>query len=65
MEDRFPFIQEAGRWVVFGGSASNRVPGDDNGMTDIFVRDVDSGAIVRVGVNSLSVSPLYFRVEER
>ena len=33
-----PAISADGRFVAFGSSASNLVPGDTNGATDVFVR---------------------------
>jgi Tol biopolymer transport system component len=41
-----------GRFVVFGSDASNLVPDDTNGTTDIFVRDRQLGTTVRVDVSS-------------
>jgi Tol biopolymer transport system component len=40
------------RYAVFVSTATNLVPGDTNGMADIFVRDRTSGAIERVNVAS-------------
>jgi Tol biopolymer transport system component len=34
-----PAISEDGRYVAFSSSASNLVPGDTNGVTDVFVHD--------------------------
>jgi Tol biopolymer transport system component len=34
-----PAISAHGRFVAFGSPASNLVPGDTNGFTDVFVRD--------------------------
>jgi Tol biopolymer transport system component len=41
-----------GRFVVFQSDATNLVPGDTNGHTDIFVRDLREGRTVRVSVAS-------------
>ena len=38
--------------LAFVSEASNLVPGDTNGVADVFVRDLDTGAISRVSVNS-------------
>jgi hypothetical protein len=38
--------------VAFVSEASNLVPGDTNGVADAFVRDLSSGKIMRVSVNS-------------
>ena len=35
-----PAISEDGRFVAFASYATNLVPGDTNGMPDVFVRDV-------------------------
>ena len=40
------------RFVAFGSLASNLVPGDTNGVYDIFVRDIQAGTIVRASVDS-------------
>jgi uncharacterized repeat protein (TIGR01451 family) len=39
-----------GRFVVFGSAASNLVPGDTNGVGDVFVRDRVTGVTERVSV---------------
>ena len=41
-----------GRWIVFESEATNLVPGDTNGVTDVFLFDRVSGAISRVSVAS-------------
>src|SRR3954453_23181009 len=41
-------ISANGRYVVFGSSATNLVPGDSNGFSDIFVKDLHTGPIERV-----------------
>jgi hypothetical protein len=62
-ESNYPAISASGRFVVFSSSATNLVPGDTNGLEDIFVRDRDAdrdgrfdepGAVrtVRVNVSS-------------
>jgi Tol biopolymer transport system component len=43
-------VSAYGRYVVFGSSASDLVPGDLNGRDDVFVRDVVSGRTVLVSV---------------
>lgn len=47
-----PSISGDGRYVAFVSGASNLVSGDTNGTEDIFVRDVQSSATMRVSVNS-------------
>ncbi|MFQ5509430.1 MAG: fibronectin type III domain-containing protein [Leptospirillia bacterium] len=37
-----------GRYVAFTSRANNLVAGDNNGKTDVFIKDMVSGAIVRV-----------------
>ncbi|MEW6744266.1 MAG: hypothetical protein AB1486_16050 [Planctomycetota bacterium] len=41
-----------GLYVAFASDASNLVPGDTNGATDIFVHDVAAGTVVRVSVGA-------------
>jgi len=45
-------ISADGRFVAFESSASNIVPGDTNGNTDIFVRDRLTNTTTRVSVDS-------------
>jgi archaellum component FlaF (FlaF/FlaG flagellin family) len=45
-------ISGDGRFVAFSSSASNLVPGDTNGVWDIFVHDRLTGATERVSVSS-------------
>jgi len=51
-----------GRYVAFISSASNLVPGDTNGIPDIFVRDLVAGTNDLVSVGALlpsgSTSPI-------
>lgn len=44
-----------GTYVVFKSCASNLVPGDNNGWSDIFIKDVSSGAITRASVSATGV----------
>lgn len=46
-------ISANGRFVAFKSDASNLVEEDNNGVTDIFVRDLTSGVTKRVSVDSL------------
>ncbi len=41
-----------GRYVVFDGYGDNLVPGDTNGVPDVFVRDLLTGAVERASVDS-------------
>lgn len=45
-------ISSNGRFVVFESDANNLVPGDTNGVTDIFVRDLVANTTKRVSVSS-------------
>jgi tricorn protease-like protein len=47
-----PDISNSGRFVVFLSSASNLVPGDSNGVADIFVRDRKKDKTSRVSTRS-------------
>jgi Tol biopolymer transport system component len=48
----FPSISADGRYVAFVSSASNLVPGDTNGVWDIFVRDRQANTTTRVSIAS-------------
>ena len=48
----FPSISTDGRYVAFQSTASNLVPGDTNGVSDVFVRDRQTGTTERVSVDS-------------
>jgi hypothetical protein len=45
--DYCPTISADGRYVAFMSSATNLVAGDTNGLPDLFVKDLTTGAIVR------------------
>lgn len=47
-----PALSADGRHVAFGSLASNLVPGDTNGRTDVFVHDRESGSTERVSLAS-------------
>jgi Tol biopolymer transport system component len=47
-----PSISADGRYVAFASDASDLVPGDTNGVTDVFVRDRLTGVTTRVSVGS-------------
>jgi hypothetical protein len=40
-----PSISGNGRYVAFSTTATNMVPGDDNGKRDVFVADTDTGTV--------------------
>lgn len=47
-----PRISGDGQWIVFSSEASNLVAGDINGVADVFVRNVASGATQLVSVST-------------
>jgi Tol biopolymer transport system component len=46
----FPAISADGKFVAFQSDATNLVPGDTNGKTDVFLYNVQTGAISRISV---------------
>jgi Tol biopolymer transport system component len=54
-----PFMTPDGRYVAFISRASNLVPGDTNGIPDVFVRDLVAGTNQLVSVNALFPSAIY------
>jgi len=50
-----PAISGNGRYVAYATTASNVVPGDTNGMQDVFVTDTQTGAVTRASVSSAGV----------
>jgi Tol biopolymer transport system component len=54
-QSRSPSISADGNSVAFYSWASNLVPGDTNGTTDIFAHDSQSGVTERVNVDSSGV----------
>jgi Tol biopolymer transport system component len=46
-----PSISADGRYVAFTSSATDLVPGDGNGFTDVFVRDLRAGTTTLVSVD--------------
>jgi archaellum component FlaF (FlaF/FlaG flagellin family) len=55
-DDSFdPSISADGRFVSFTSYASNLVPGDTNGATDVFVHDRMTGRTTRVSVSSSGI----------
>ena len=47
-----PAISGNGRFVAYATTASNVVPGDTNGLQDVFVTDTQTGSVVRASVDS-------------
>lgn len=50
-ESDFPSISADGRYVAFDSTASNLVPGDENGTGDVFVWDRLGSSLRRIGSN--------------
>ncbi len=50
-----PSISPDGRYVAFFSDATNLVPGDTNGVFDVFVRDLQTGTTTRESVDSNGV----------
>jgi Tol biopolymer transport system component len=48
-----PGLSADGRFVVFASDATNLVPGDTNGVADIFIRDRQAAQTERVNVDSV------------
>jgi len=51
----YPSFSEDGRYVAFTSVATNLLPGDTNGVRDVFVRDIQTGTTTRVSVASNGV----------
>jgi Tol biopolymer transport system component len=47
-DSTFPSISADGRFVAFASDATNLVPGDTNGYTDVFVRDLRADSFTSV-----------------
>ncbi|MFI2607651.1 TolB family protein [Kitasatospora sp. NPDC018619] len=45
-----PVVTADGRWVYFDSAADNLVPGDTNGVGDVFRRDLRTGLVERVSL---------------
>jgi hypothetical protein len=48
-----PSVSQSGRFVAFASNASNLVPDDTNGASDVFVHDHVSGTTERVSIGAL------------
>jgi hypothetical protein len=53
----YAHISPSGRFVAFESPAAHLVPGDDNHIVDIFVRDVRNGTTMRVTSRAGGISP--------
>lgn len=47
-----PNLSADGRYVVFVSCADNLIPGDTNGDPDVFVKDTQSGAVLKASTDS-------------
>jgi hypothetical protein len=52
-----PYISSDGRFVVFASAAANLVPGDTNGVGDVFVRDRRTRVTERVSLGLKQTLP--------
>lgn len=48
----WPAVGPDGRYVVFSSTASNLVVGDTNGLMDVFLKDMQTGAVERANLSS-------------
>jgi Tol biopolymer transport system component len=48
----FPVFSPDGSKIAFGSDATNLVAGDTNGVADIFVKDLATGAVTRVSLDA-------------
>jgi Tol biopolymer transport system component len=55
-----PVMTPDGRYVAFASAADNLVPGDTNGIPDVFVRDLASNVTSLVSVDAQSGQGFYF-----
>jgi Tol biopolymer transport system component len=51
----WPFLSATGRYVVFDSLATNLVPGDTNGLNDVFLHDRDTGTTERVSTSGSGI----------
>jgi Tol biopolymer transport system component len=50
-----PAIDASGRYIVFTSDATNLVPGDSNDASDVFVRNLQTGATTLVSVDAVGL----------
>ncbi|MBI4849047.1 MAG: PASTA domain-containing protein [Nitrospirae bacterium] len=50
-----PAVSEGGGLVAFVSSQNNLVPGDTNAASDIFVKDLSTGALMRISTDSVGM----------
>jgi hypothetical protein len=53
----YAHVSPSGRFVVFESPAAHLVPGDDNGIIDVFIRDIGNGTTIRVTSRAGGPSP--------
>lgn len=58
-ESRDPVMTPDGRYVAFTSAAGDLVPGDTNGIPDVFVRDLQSNMTVLVSVGATSTNSAF------
>ena len=46
-----PKLSDNGQFIIFSTPANELVPGDSNGQSDVFVKDLQSGAVARVNLS--------------
>jgi len=51
-----PSISSDGRYVAFTSNASDLVAGDTNGLTDVFVRELQAGTTTLISLNTAGTS---------
>src|SRR4051794_4170651 len=52
-------VSRDGRYVVFSSDAPNLVPNDTNGMSDVFLRDNQTGKTELISLNTRGVASVY------
>jgi Tol biopolymer transport system component len=60
-----PVISGDGRYVAFSSSADDLVAGDTNAMTDVFMRDMQTGVTTRLSVTSSGAQVAAYSYEPR
>lgn len=48
----YPAVSSGARWVAFDSESTDLVPGDANGVKDVFLRDTSTGVTTRISVSS-------------
>lgn len=51
-DSRFASVSGNGRYIAFDSAATNLVSGDTNGVDDVFVKDMQTGAVQRVSMSA-------------